>query len=99
MAKLRAFERSTCGATSAMRSAPTIDERDRAAIEPRALDEHECASRVERREQGLAAAERDGMHGQAVLVDQVGAHEALRERRAAVREDRLAVFALEACDL
>src|SRR5262249_43818312 len=84
-----------CRRVRRMRSAPTIDQRDRAAIEPRALDEREYASSAERREQRLAAAERDRVHYQAGPVYQGGAHEALRDRRASVGEDRLAVFALE----
>jgi hypothetical protein len=59
-------------------------EGDCAAVEPRAFDEREHASSFERREQRLAAAERDRVHGQAVLVDEVGAHEALGEGRASI---------------
>src|SRR3569833_3386746 len=67
--------------TSTSSSSAAIDVGRDALRKPHVLDELEIARLVRLRDQRQAAPEHDGMNDEAILVDQIELHEALRERR------------------
>src|SRR5580693_3483796 len=72
---------------------------DRAGAEWRRADEFEIGRGCEFGEEGLAAAQCDGVDEQAVFVDRSRLDEASGETRATVGEDFVARLVLQAADL